>query len=226
MIRITETLPEICSKSAEAVKLHCLFDSYKDDKSVLFWKQDKTDALACLADGNMTISAQNLQAEEFKSFIELISPKSIFTSAENLDKLGLCADKPVYVMYKKAEVETDEKSDRLDSRAIYDILNVKDLQLPEYPFFAVDYCKRLNNGKAKFFAKKDKCAAVSFNSGNFALMCGIASRQKGFGSLALKGILSLNAGRSFLVCCRPAVKGFYEKNGFREIYKAGYWMRK
>ena len=56
-------------------------------------------------------------------------------------------------------------------------------------------------------------------------MNGIASHEKGYGSIALKAILSKNDGKDFLVCCRERVKPFYEKNGFKFLYKAGYWVK-
>ena len=52
-----------------------------------------------------------------------------------------------------------------------------------------------------------------------------AAKEKGFGSVALKGIMQKNKGRSLLVCCRDKVKGFYEKNGFKELYYTGYWVK-
>ncbi|MBO5019102.1 MAG: hypothetical protein J6D52_00410, partial [Clostridia bacterium] len=108
---------------------------------------------------------------------------------------------------------------------IYDLLDVDGLSLPEYPYFAVDYCRRLNLGFADYFALKDKCAAITFNTGDYAIINGIAAKQKGYGGVALRSIISKNNGRKLFVCCRDKVKGFYEKNGFLPLYYGGYWVK-
>ena len=88
MIKLIKELPEINTLSAELTKLHCLFDSYKDDKTVLFWEQEGTDTIISLADGNMIISGEKWDAEELKEFISVISPSNIFTSEEIFEKIG------------------------------------------------------------------------------------------------------------------------------------------
>ena len=101
-------------------------------------------------------------------------------------------------VYRLYEVNMDYKKsiaqlikiDGVSEDEIYSLLDVDGLSLPEYPYFAVDYCRRLNLGFANYFAIKDKCAAISFNTGDFAIMNGIASHKKGFGGVALKNILA------------------------------------
>lgn len=225
MIKLIKELPEINTLSAELTKLHCLFDSYKDDKTVLFWEQEGTDTIISLADGNMIISGEKWDAEELKEFISVISPSNIFTSEEIFEKIGLEPQKKVHIMHRKADITECEQRDDLTSEEIYGLLNVPVLELPSYPDFAVDYCRRKNKGYADYFALKGKCAGIALNTGNYAILNGIASHEKGYGSIALTALLKYNLGRDFLVCCRSAVKGFYEKNGFKEIYKAGYWVK-
>ena len=104
-------------------------------------------------------------------------------------------------------------------------MDVDGLSLPDYPHFAVDYCRRKNLGFAKSFAIKDKCAVITFNSGDTAIINGLASHEKGYGSIALKGILQKNYGKAFLACCRDSVLPFYLKNGFIKLYNAGYWVK-
>ena len=125
-------------------------------------------------------------------------------------------------MSRKADALGETAGDELKSREIYDILNIKEFSLPEYPYFAVDFCRRINHGRADYFAVKDKCAAVSFHTGNYALLNGIVSREKGLGTVALNAILQKNYGRELLCCCEEDLIGFYEKNGFKKLYKAGY----
>ena len=45
------------------------------------------------------------------------------------------------------------------------------------------------------------------------------------GSVALGAIMHKNRGRYMLCACRENVKPFYIKNGFKPLYKAGYWRK-
>ena len=222
MIALTDFLPEAGEPNAEYIRIKCLYDCYKDDKDVLFWEQDGGRAYISLASGDMTVFCENGDYEEIKEFISVISPRSIFGSLEVLEKLGFSDIRSVEVMSRVADISGNTEGDSLQSGEIYDILNVKEFSLPEYPYFAVDFCRRLNRGLANYFAIKDKCAAVSFHTGDYALLNGIVSREKGFGTLALNAILQKNYGRELLVCCEEKLIGFYEKNGFKKLYKAGY----
>lgn len=225
MIRLTDSLPEASEPNAEYVRIKCLFDCYKDDKDTLFWEQDGGRAYISLADGDMTMFCRDGDISEIREFISVISPRSIFGSFDVLKALGFSDIHSVEVMSRVADISGEALSDSLTSKEIYDILNVKEFSLPEYPYFAVDFCRRINHGLADCFAVKDKCAAVSLHTGNYALLNGIVSREKGFGTLALKAILQKNHGRELLVCCEEKLIGFYEKNGFQKRYKAGYSCR-
>lgn len=222
MIRLTNSLPEASEPNAEYIRIKCLFDCYKGDKDVLFWEQDGGRAYISLADGDMTVFCQDGNIEEIREFISVISPRSIFGSLAVLKALGFSDIHSIEVMSRVADISGKPAGDSLKSREIYDILNVKEFSMPEYPHFAVDFCRRLNRGLADYFAIKDKCAAVSFHTGNYALLNGIVSREKGLGTAALNAILQKNYGRELLICCEEKLIGFYEKNGFTKGYKAGY----
>ena len=226
MITLIGSLPEADTPNAEYIRIKCLYDCYKEDKDVLFWSQDCGKAYISFASGDMTVFCRDDNIDEIREFISVISPRSIFTSLDVLKALELKNIHSVFVMSRKADISGDTAGDSLKSREIYDILNVKEFSLPEYPYFAVDFCRRLNRGLADYFAIKDKCAAVSLHTGNYAILNGIVSREKGFGTLALRAILQKNYGRELLVCCEEELIGFYEKNGFQKRYKAGYWCRK
>lgn len=226
MISLVNELPEISQNNAEIIKINCLFDCYGADKDVLFWVQDNGKSVISMTDGNMIIYNNNADFEELSQFVRVLSPACVFSDKETLEKLKLFPPENINVMYRKADIEGDTVSDSLSSKEIYNLLDVKGLSLPEYPYFAVDYCRRLNMGGANYFALKEKCAVISFNSGDKAIINGLASHQKGYGSVALKAILQKNYGRDFLVCCRDKVKGFYQKNGFIKLYDAGYWVKK
>ena len=225
MITLTDNLPEASTPNIEYIRLKCLYECYKDDKDVLFWEQDGGKTYISLAGGDMTLFYGNGDLEEIKEFISVISPVSIFGSLEVLEKLGLQDIHSVYVMSRKADILGETVGDSLNSREIYDILNVKEFVLPEYPYFAVDFCRRLNRGLADYFAIRDKCAAVSFHTGNYAVLNGIVSRENGLGTVTLRAILQKNYGRELIICCEEKLIGFYEKNGFKKLYKAGYWCK-
>ncbi len=226
MISLVNELPKISQNNAEIIKINCLFDCYGADKDVLFWVQDNGKAVISMTDGNMIIYNNNADFEELSQFVKVLSPVCVFSDMKTLENLELNPDENINVMYRKADIEGETESDNLSSKEIYNLLDVEGLSLPEYPYFAVDYCRRLNMGNANYFALKEKCAVISFNTGNKAIINGLASHQKGYGSVALKAILQKNYGRDFLVCCRDKVKGFYEKNGFHKLYDAGYWVKK
>lgn len=226
MIALTEKLPGMRGgPSAEYIRIKCLFDCYKEDKNTLFWLQDGGRALISLSDGDMTVYRRGGNAKELTDFVRMLSPRSVFSDLDTLAAIGFKNINKLNVMRRRADTAGVTAGDSLSSREIYDILNVSGFCLPEYQFFAVDFCRRLNRGAAEYFALKDRCAAVSFHTGKFALLCGIVSREKGLGTLALSAILQKNRGRELLACCGDSTAGFYEKNGFQKLYKAGYWCK-
>ena len=225
MISLCDTLPETEVNTAEMLKIKCLYEAYKDDRKVLFWTQDQTRAVISMTDGNMVVYNNGADTEELKEFVSVLSPACVFSDYETLCKIDRKPREPIYIMCRLADIKGETKSDSLSSKELYSLLDVDGLSLPEYPYFAVDYCRRLNKGKADYFALKDKCAVITFNSGNNAIINGIASHLKGYGRVALRAILQKNFGRTVYVCCRSQVKGFYEKEGFKPLYISGYWIK-
>lgn len=225
MISLTDSVPRPTLPNAELIKLNCTLDCYGDTDTALFWRQDNDRAVIGMTDGNMVIYNKNADTDELSEFVSAIGPCCVFSDIDTLCRLSLTPKESVSVMHRAADIDGQTDGDCLNSREIYDLLDVNGLSLPEYPYFAVDYCRRLNRGAADYFAISGKCAAISFCTGEFAIMNGIASHKKGYGGIALKAILQKNHGRDFVVCCRQSVKGFYEKNGFCELYKAGYWVK-
>lgn len=225
MIRLINELPNIELKTAEIIKIRCLYDSYKNDPSVMFWSQDDNKCLIAMTDGNMIIHNNNADFLELNEFIAVLSPACIYSDYETLENLNRLPDENINVVYKKADIEGDTPCDELKSDELYKLLDVDGLSLPDYPHFAVDYCRRKNLGFAKAFAIKDKCAVITFNTENAAIINGLASHEKGYGSIAIKGILQKNYGKDFFACCRDSVLPFYLKNGFTKLYNAGYWVK-
>ena len=225
MIYLTENLPYIYNVSAELIKIRCLYDMYKGDDRVMFWCQDVDRAVIAMTDGNMIIHNNGAETEELKEFVKALSPVCIFGDLDTLTAIGHIPKEVINIMSRKADIEGETVGDRLSSEEIYELLDVDGLSLPEYPYFAVDYCRRINRGGADSFGLKNKCAAISFKSGDLAIINGIAAKEKGFGKVALKAILQRNYGKTLYVCCRDNVKGFYLKNGFTPLYYGGYWVK-
>lgn len=179
-----------------------------------------------MLDRNMVIYNIDADTEELSQFVDVISPCCIFSDIDTLNAINRPPAEPICVMHITAPVSPPIDSDILSSREIYDLLDVPGLSLPEYEYFAVDFCRRINHGLAQYYAEKGVCAAISLHTGDYSIINGIASHKKGSGSRALGAIVSKNAGRSFLACCREGVRPFYEKNGFKKIYYSGYWVKK
>ncbi len=225
MISLVDKLPQNMSVSAESIKISCLYDCYNGDDKVLFWIQDGGTAVISMTDGNMIIHNVGADLEELKEFCDMLSPACVFSDYDTLCAIGRKPKERINIMSRFCDIEGETEGDMVSSKEIYALLDTDGLSLPEYPYFAVDYCRRLNRGSADYFAIKDACAVITFNSAENAIINGIASHKKGYGSVALKAIIQKNRGRELFVCCRDKVKGFYEKNGFEPLYYGGYWVK-
>ena len=225
MITLVNKIPKINRLCAEMVKINCLFDSYKNDNHVMFWIQDDNKAVISMTDSNMIICNISAELKELKEFVDMLSPVCVFSDYDTLISLERKPNENINVMIRNCDIVGQTKGDILSSKELYYLLDVNGLSLPEYSYFAVDYCKRLNGGFADYFAIKDSCAVISFKTGDKAIINGISSHKKGFGSIALKAIIQKNYGKDLFVCCRDSVMEFYNKNGFKKLYNAGYWVK-
>ncbi len=225
MISLVTEIPNLNVQNAEYIKIKCLFEAYKNDNKVMFFTQDENKALISFTDGNMIIYNISANIEELKSFVEVMSPVAIYSDYDTLVSIDKKPRERINVMSRKADIKIDVKSDTLKSDELYELLDVEGLSLPEYPYFAVDYCRRLNMGFADYFALSGKCACITFNCGDLSIINGLASKEKGYGHTALLGALTKNFGRTLYVCCRDKVLPFYEKYGFELLYYGGYWVK-
>lgn len=222
MICLVNEIPQIFLPRAEVIKINCAYNSYKD--IAMFWTQNGDKAVISMLDGNMVIYNNGADISELQKFIDVVSPSSIFSDADTLSQLFNGNFHKVFVMKSEFEFECKTPSDIVKSDEIYRLLDVNGLELPSYEYFAVDFCHRLNHGQLKYFAIKEKCAAVAISDGQAVLVNGIASGDKGMGSLALSGLLAQCNGPSIAVCERD-VMPFYLKNNFCYSYDAGYWRK-
>lgn len=222
MISLVSDIPKIALPLAEVVKINCTYNSYKD--VAMFWVQNENNAIISMLDGNMTIYNNGADFDELREFINVISPQSVFSDVETLRILFQNDFHRVCVVKSEHGFECGLQSDVLGSGEIYKLLDVDGLQLPPYEYFAVDFCHRLNHGHLKYFALKSECAAVTISDGQAVLLNGIASHQKGMGSVALCGVLA-GIDLPCLAVCEENVMPFYLKNNFSHIYDAGYWRK-
>ncbi len=224
MIKLYDRLPFLEFERAECVRINCINELYNSE--ALFWIQDEDKCYISLLDGNMTVFNKVADLEELSEFIKVISPSSVFSDADTLKGVFGSNFTEANVYAVNSEVVCDLKSDEFSSDLVYNVFKKAGLTLPDFDNFAVDFCKRLNKGKADCFYIDNTAAAFSVKCGRFALINGIASIKKGMGSICLKGLLSLNKGKTVLAVCEDFVKPFYEKNGFSFKYKSGYWVKK
>ncbi len=222
MINLVSEIPKVALPLAEIVKINCTYNLYRD--IALFWTQDSSRAVISMLDGNMTIYNNGADIDELREFIGVISPLSVFSDADTLTALFGDGFHRVCAMKSEYRFECDIKSDTLNSSEIYKLLDIDGLELPPYEHFAVDFCHRLNRGLLKYYAIKDKCAAVGICDGQAVLLNGIASHQKGMGTQALTGLLS-QYDVPCIAVCEEDVKPFYLKNNFSHVYDAGYWRK-
>lgn len=222
MISLVDKIPNISLPLAEVVKINCTYNLYKDIAA--FWVQDRNTAIISMLDGNMTIYNNGADTEELREFISVISPISVFSDAKTLTALFGDRFHRVCVMKSEFCFKCDKKSDILNSKEIYNLLNTDGLQLPPYEYFAVDFCYRLNHGQLKYFALRNKCAAVTISDGQAVLLNGIASHLKGMGSVALCGVLD-GCDTPCLAVCEKKLMPFYLKNNFSRYYDVGYWRK-
>ncbi|MBQ8202774.1 MAG: hypothetical protein IJZ75_00645 [Clostridia bacterium] len=224
MIKLEKSLPFLDFERAECVRINCINELYSLE--ALFWIQDGDRLYIAMLDGNMTIFNNSGNLEELSEFLKVLAPSSVFSDADTLNFLFGEDFNETNVYSIKPSAKEKQKGDEFSSGIIYKLFKEAGLTLPDYPHFAVDFCKRINRGRANCFYIKDCAAAFSVNSGEYAVINGIASNKKGMGSRCLTGILSKNCGKTVFAVCEDSLKPFYEKNGFCFKYKSGYWVKK
>lgn len=218
MIKKATDLPRLEAVCAEGIKIKNIFLCYKNEVYV----QGGGRAFISLLDGDACLQNINADLQEVRSFLDFVKPRSLFSDSETLKNLGYTDFQRANVLVKECSETADFESDTLKSDQIYSLLLKGGFTLPEFEFFATDFCRRLNSGNLKYFAKMDKCAAITITADDFCLLNGIVSLEKGFGTAALKGAMAQNCGKTMVVCCSDQVKEFYLKNGFSYSYEVGY----
>ena len=222
MINRIYELPHRQEPSAEWVKIKNLFDTYPDISQLFL--QTETGAILFLLDRDVIISGA-VNSDEVKKFVSFLGAKSVFSSSENLKRLFGSFDEVNVLICEKPNSVTGNAlfGDNLSSREIYDLLCIEEFYLPPYEQFATDYCRRLNHGKIKVFAKREKCVAITLEADSYRLLSGIVSKQKGLGGALL--LAAISGDKPVLCVAEDKLLPFYYKFGFKPLYKAGYWRK-
>lgn len=222
MINRIYALPILDELSAEAIKIQNMFTAYPEDSKLFI--QTETNAVIILLDGDATIYGKP-NIEELKQFLSFLRPNSVFGSADNLRLLFDDFEEVNVLICKNCPKSTPSNMFSYDfsSREAYSLLSIDEFSLPDYEYFATDYCSRKNRGLIKVFGKKDACIAITLECEDFRLLNGIASKQKGLGGALL--LAAISGDKPILAICRDELVPFYNKYGFTPVYKAGYWRK-
>ena len=156
--------------------------------------------------------------------MRFLRPDSVFSNSENMKTVfGRFEEVNVLILKKPPRICGNTFSDSLSSREAYDILNVEGFSLPPYEYFATDYCRRLNRGLIKVFAKKGMCAAITLEGDKYRLLAGIVSHKKGLGGALLTR--AVTGDKPVLCVAKDTLLPFYTKYGFEPLYRAGQWRK-
>ena len=99
MISLINELPKVDRITAEWIKISCLYDSYKNDPSVMFWSQDNDKCLIAMTDGNMIIFNNGADTEELSEFVAVLSPTCVFSDMDTLNAINRTPDENINVVY-------------------------------------------------------------------------------------------------------------------------------
>lgn len=218
MIEKRTVLPAL-PQDAAAVRMGVALGCYPDE--TLCYVQPESGATAVLSAGHLTVFAATPADAEWRAFLNFLPARDLFASGETFRALGLVPDR-VFSEFARTATQTDvPESDEIGSREIFELFRRAGLYVPEYGDFAVDFCRKRNHGFAAAYVCKGKSAAVCQFVGKTALLTGVAAVEKGYGSVALKGILNTQTGRSVHACSTAENAPFYEKNGFSVVGTVG-----
>ena len=211
MIRLVKR-PETDINSVEGIRIGENYKVYGD--YALFWHQNGGKTVISMLDGDMIISGDPDNYEELSAFVNMISPRSVFSSSEILKGLGLFDNSLIVSVLSVKDLQPfPDISDELSSKEVYFLLKTAGFTLPDHAHFATDYCSRLNKGRLDYFAIKDTAVSMCIGRKN-VLINGMVSLKKGYGSKCLNGLLSKVRPEKAFVCAKRDVETFYIKNGF------------
>lgn len=220
MIKSLKVLPDVFGENPESVKFLGNYDVYRN--SAKFYTDLKGSFALCILDLNAVICGEPENYEELNEFLKMSGVKSVFSGSYILKGLEFKNAKIVSVYKKSADLSASLESDGFKSDEVYEMLLKGGFPLPEFEYFAVDYCRRKNNKNAFVFGKRNEFLSLGLKHKNVCLINGVVSFKKGGGRKALKGLEAVSGCEKILACCTEENEGFYEKCGFKKIGNAVY----
>ena len=219
MIVKTDSKPVFEKEDVFSLRIECEIASFPDTTTL--YKADTGGYISLSAGGGCVVSG-GVPLEELTSFLNLLSPKSVFLSEENAkDIKGGFKVTPVTVLERTDIREMPFKGDRLKSDDVYKILKLAfGENIPPFDQFAVNFCRQKNKNNLLYVAVKDTAVAIASTHKNSAYISAVASLKKGMGSIVLNGLLTKLKDKKVYVVCENEIKPFYLKNGFKEYEKA------
>ena len=218
MITLTTEQPRINITSAASFKINSDREIYGD--TCRFYTNERGGIISLPSGGGCSVCG-DFESEELTAFFRFVKPKSVFCDGADCDlDLEGYTTYPVTVLKREGGGENNDNAFSFDlsSDKIYAILKAANaFILPSYEYFAVDFCRRTNRGALMCAASENRTAAIAFICGNAALLCGVASCEKGMGGRVLQSLLSNLGGKMVFVAARGETAPFYIKNGFTPV---------
>lgn len=220
MIKSLTALPDVFGTNPESVKFLGNYDVYKN--SAKFYTDLKGSFALCILDLNAVICGKPENFEELNAFLKMSDVKSVFLNSDNLKELEFKNAKIVSVYEKSAVLSANFESGEFKSDEVYNMLLKGGFSLPEFEYFAVDFCRRINLKNTFVFGEKNEFLSLGLKHENVCLVNGVVSFKKGGGRKALMGLEAVSGCEKILACCTEENEGFYEKCGFIKTGSAVY----
>lgn len=197
-----------------------------------FWVQESngniTAVLSCV-DSVATVEAKNhADFKELRAFLPFSEMKTLFSSKQIAEKLGLnvisCSNSMVYSGENKV-VNLYDIIENPDLKEVYTCLSSSFDDLPSFSDWLPDVSHRVRHNTASAFAIKedDKCVSVAMavaKNETGVILGGVATlpqcRNKGHGGSIVADFADryYEEGKTVYLCCENDKIRFYERLGF------------
>ncbi len=226
MIRLAARLHAFPADDPAAVRLAATYAAYGAKQPFLpFWRQTvggRTSALLCRMDDVVTLWSDRPRANELAAFLAATAPGDIFCTAQTARTLDFPI-RQVFCAFRlsTADLAPQKTDDVPDFAALYRALQAAGgFALPPFEIWYPDVSHRFRHGALCAVARPEGCA-LALTAPNAALLTGIAVRQdargKGHGRELLEELCRRVAPLPLLLCCAPAVAGFYRAAGAQAL---------
>jgi GNAT superfamily N-acetyltransferase len=224
-----------CGKDVFAARVLAAFRSTpQGDENAAFWAQSdengKTTATLSLLDGIGLLSASaDADTEEICAFLAMLPWHEILTHAQTAQTLGMNTDRRGIIVRATQNVIVPTPPDAeiladADAGAVYDLLAASGLAAEaDKAAWQNDLSRRVQAGTARMWlaaVRGQPAATLSALAvtAQIVFLGGLATkpefRRKGLAPALLHAVRRTFSGKEIYLFCRPALLGFYEKNGF------------